>query len=69
MLFDDLLFEEFTKNNPAELSPAQIKAASALIASMNQFDEVSTAELGPAKVFDDPRWHQVRTAAQAFLDA
>ena len=69
MLFDDLLFEEFTKNNPAELSPAQIRAACVLIAAMDEFDGSSTSELSPSKVFDDHRWQRVRQAAQALLNA
>jgi hypothetical protein len=68
VLMDDRVFEGFIGTFGATFSPAQTNAATALHDAVNAYSEASPRFQNPAEVLADPRWHDIRLKARAFIE-
>ena len=66
---DDLLFEEFLQTHSAKLSAEQLTTASLLLSKLNEYSEATPENLDPEQVINDPAWHDIMSAAAAFVRA
>lgn len=66
---DDLLFEAFLQKHSAKLSTEQLTTASLLLSKLNEYSEATAESLDPEQVINDPAWHDIMSAAAAFVRA
>ncbi len=62
---DDLVFTEFLRH--PMLSEPERGAASRLYQAVEEYSDHSAKRLDPSAVIDDPKFENIRTAAQEFL--
>lgn len=66
---DDSVFQGFIEEYAATFSPTQADAIIPFKVAIDKYSEATPDLLDPAEVLRDPRWHDIRQKAGAFIAA
>lgn len=68
-LFDDFIYDEFFDSADMPMTDHQRVLGMRLKDAMNHYADSVDYLADPAKVYNDPRWNDIRRLAKEFLDA
>ncbi len=67
-VLDDCVFDGFIETFAATFSPAQTNAATAFRDAVEAYSKATPGWLDSVDVLADPRWHDIRSKARAFIE-
>lgn len=68
-LFDDFIFDEFLTSIDVGITDKQRKLGLELKHIMEEYADSVGDITDPGRVYSDPKWHDVRSAARRFLES